>query len=218
MLRNFGFCEVGSMSDSATLVIRMGQEGDVDALGDLFDMANHGDIAAIWGREAGPGETWKHVCTRHMLDPQSEIHFGKAVVAEINDELAGALFFFHMRPIPPGDFSVLPAHARPFAILRAEAPEGVMLRDMAVFPQFRGLRLATRLLDAAITTGFSAGLKHAIAIVHETNVKLLAHYGKRGFAEIGSHTVLEHSHHSPESRWLLLKLDAQAAAPAAAAS
>jgi GNAT superfamily N-acetyltransferase len=196
----------------------MGQEGDVDALCDLFDMANHGDIAAIWGREAGPGQTWKHVCARHILDPHSEIHIGKAVVAEIDGEVAGALFFFHMRPVPHGDFSALPLHARPFAILRAEAPEGVMLRDMAVFQQFRGLRLATRLLDAAIRTGFSAGLKHAVAIVHETNTLLLAHYHKRGFAEIGSHTVLEHSHHSPESRWLLLKLDAPEAGTSAAAA
>jgi GNAT superfamily N-acetyltransferase len=208
----------GEVTSSARLVIRMGEEGDLDALCDLFDMANHGDIAAIWGREARPGETWKHVCTRNMLDPLSEIHFAKAVTAEIDGELAGALFFFHMRPTPAGDVSALPIHARAFAILRSQTPECVFLRDMAVFPRFRGLRLATRLLDAAINSGFSAGLKHAVAIVHETNVKLLAHYHKRGFAEIGSHTVLEHSHHSPESRWLLLKLNAPAAIPAAAAS
>jgi GNAT superfamily N-acetyltransferase len=206
------------VKEAPGLVIRMGQEGDVDALCDLFDMANHGDIAAIWGREAGPGETWKHVCTRHMLDRHSEIHFGKAVVAEIDGELAGALFFFHMRPAAIADVSGLPLHARPFAILRSQMPEGLMLRDMAVFPQFRGLRIATRLLDAAIQVGFASRLKHAIAIVHETNTKLLAHYHKRGFAEIGSHTVLEHSHHSPESRWLLLKLDAPEAGTSAAAA
>jgi GNAT superfamily N-acetyltransferase len=197
----------------------MGQEGDVDALCDLFDMANHGDIAAIWGREAGPGETWKHVCTRHMLDPNSEVHVGKAVVAQINDQVVGALLFFHMRPTPVADVTGLPLHARPFAILRSQAPECVMLRDMAVFPEFRGLGLATRLLDAAIQAGFTAGIRHAVAIVHETNTKLLAHYAKRGFAEIGSHTVLAHNHHSPESRWLLLKLDApEAETPAAAAA
>jgi GNAT superfamily N-acetyltransferase len=196
----------------------MGQEGDVDALCDLFDMANHGDIAAIWGGEAGPGETWKHVCTRHMLDPSSEVHFGKAVVAEIDGEIAGALFFFHMRPAPIADMSGLPLHARPFALLRSQAPECVLLRDMAVFPQFRGFGIATRLLDAAIRAGFTVGIKHAVAIVHETNVRLLAHYRKRGFSEIGSHTVLAHNHHSPESRWLLLKLDAPEAGTSAAAA
>jgi GNAT superfamily N-acetyltransferase len=196
----------------------MGQERDLDALCDLFDMANHGDIAAIWGRDAGPGETWKHVCARHMRDPRSEVHWAKAVVAQINERIAGALFFFHLMPAPVADVNELPLHARPFAILRAHAPECVMLRDMAVFPEFRGLGIATRLLDAAIAAGFAEGLQHAVAIVHESNVKLLAHYRKRGFAEIGSHTVLAHVLHSPESRWLLLKLDAPEAVKTTAAS
>jgi GNAT superfamily N-acetyltransferase len=192
------------------LRLRVGREGDADALAELFNMANHGDIAAIWGREAGPGETWKTICIRNMLNPTSEIHISKSVVAEVDGEVAGVLFFFHMRPAPRTDFSALPDHARPFAVLRAQAPECVFLRDMAVFPRFRGHRIATRMLDAAINAGFRAGLRHAVAIVHESNTLLLAHYDKRGFAEIGSHAVLEHSHHSPESRWLLLKLDAPA--------
>ncbi|MGL4729761.1 MAG: GNAT family N-acetyltransferase [Bosea sp. (in: a-proteobacteria)] len=196
------------MSGTPQLLLRGGQEGDVDALADLFDMANHGDIAVIWGKEAGEGETWKHVCTRHMLDPRSEIHIGKAVVAEVDGAVAGMLFFFHLRPSPMMDVSGLPDHARPFAVLRNQVPECVFLRDMAVFPQYRGHRLATRMLDAAIGAGFRSGLKHAVAIVHESNTLLLAHYYKRGLAEVGSHTVLEHNHHSPESRWLLLKLDA----------
>jgi GNAT superfamily N-acetyltransferase len=194
--------------DSATVLMRMGQEGDADALCDLFDMANHGDIAVIWGKDAKPGETWKHVCTRHMLDPASEIHVGKSLVAEVDGVIAGVLFFFHLRPAPLADLSHLPDHARPFAILRNMAPECVFLRDMAVFPAYRGLRLATRMLDKAIEAGFRAGLRHAVAIVHESNTLLLAHYRKRGLIEIGSHTVLAHNHHSPESRWLLLKLDA----------
>ncbi len=206
------------MAQKATVTYRMAEEGDIGALAELFDMANHGDIAVIWGREAGPGETWKDICARHMRNPGSEIHIDKTVVAIVDGAVAGMLMFFRASPPREYDLTRLPVHARPFMILRAQAPECVYLRDMAVFPQFRGHGIAKNMLDLAIAVGFARGLKHACAIVHETNTKLLAHYYKRGMVEIAREQVLEHNLHAPESYWLLLKLDAPetpAAAPTA---
>jgi ribosomal protein S18 acetylase RimI-like enzyme len=191
-----------------TLVIRRGSESDINALAELFDIANHGDIAAILGKRAGRGETWKDVCARQMLDPNSEIHPDKALVAEVDGAVAGALFFFPQMRWPNADLSALQDHELPFAILRCQAPDCVFLRDLAVFEQYRGHRIASTLLDTGIGVGFHAGLKHAVVIVHETNTLQLAHYAKRGFAEIASHEVVAHNSFSPESRWLLLQLDA----------
>jgi ribosomal protein S18 acetylase RimI-like enzyme len=197
------------MSDQ--LILRMAVEEDADALAHLFDIANHGDVKRIWSEEAGEGGNWLDISRRWMTDPQSEIHYSKAVVAVVNGEVAGFLFFFRFEPTPvPADMSHLKPYMRPFLELRSLAPPGIFLRDMAVFPQYRGFRLATRMLDMAIEAGFSAGLKHATAIVHETNTLLLEHYFKRGMRVTAKREVLSHVHHAPDSHWLLLQLDAPA--------
>jgi len=205
--------------NNINVMVRAGQETDIDELCDLFNMANHGDIAEVFQREAKDTETWKDLCARHMLQPMSEIHFSRALVADVGGAVAGALFWLYQEPQPNAEIEQAPLHMKPFLALRNNAPEGLFLRDMAVFPQYRGLGYAARLLDLAIEVAFSFGWRHASAIVHETNVKLLEHYRKRGMVETASHAVLKHSLHAPESRWLLLVLDAptgsaQALAPA----
>jgi ribosomal protein S18 acetylase RimI-like enzyme len=199
------------------LVLRMATAEDVDRLIPLFDIANHGDVSRILSEEAGEGGDWKALCRTHMTAPHSEIHHSKAVVAVVDGEVAGALFFFRFTPVSaPSDMTGIKPYMRPFIELRSLAPSGIFLRDMAVFPEFRGLRLATRMLDVAIDSGFSSGLKHAVAIVHETNTLLLDHYYKRGMTVMAKRQVLAHSHHSPESHWLLLQLDAPDPAATAA--
>lgn len=201
------------------VTIRRGERHDIPVLADLFDMANAGSIAAIWGKQALDGETWRDTCARHMAEPASELHFGKALVAEASGEIAGMLLFFRMEPAAaPVDISRLPPNLRVFAELRNLVPTCVFLRDMAVFPQFRGQGVARKLLDTGIMAGKLAGIDRAAAIVHESSTSLLAHYDRRGMKVVAQRPVVEHNFYAPESQWLLLVLEPGNDDMAAAAS
>ncbi len=187
------------------IAFRMGKREDAEAIAVLFDMANAGLIASIFEEKLREGETWLDHVVPMVRDPQSEIFFGSTVVAEIDGLLAGALICVRQPDkAPPLDLDAMPATDRPFAYLRSKVPGGFLLRDMAVFPQFRQNGIAAHLLDLAIASAYSMGFETVFALVHESNEKLLSHYARRGLNVIDAHKVLEHPAYDPESRWLLL--------------
>lgn len=182
---------------------------DLPTVALLYDMANEGLIADVWGKEAKEGETWVDVCCRYMMQEQSEISYKNTIVAEVDGKVVGALIFFPLAdPMPKIDFAQIPAHMRSFFELKDMVPGSLFIRDIGVFPEYRGRRIATTMLNIAFNLGFQAGFKTGSVIVHETNVKQLAHYYKRGMKLVASRPALEHNFYPPESLWYLLKLDA----------
>ena len=192
------------------LILRMGTQEDIPALSLLFDMANFGDVKRIWTEEAKEGESWLDICRRRMMETAGEIYFGKAVVAQVDGNVAGALFFFNYTP-PESfpDISGMPLYLRIFAEMRTQMKAGVLLRDIGVFPEYRGMRLATKMIDAAINTGVAAGLRYINVIVHDSNILQHEHYYKRGFNVVFKSLVINHVYFKPDSYWYLLILDTQ---------
>jgi ribosomal protein S18 acetylase RimI-like enzyme len=184
---------------------RMGQPEDAKAIAVLFDMANAGLASQTWEQEAQAGETWMDVAERAILEPQSELGYATTLVAEMDGNVIGMLICTQQpSELPFFDLSAIAENQRPFIVLRQKMPGAFLLRDMAVFPEYRGQRIATQLLDLAIGAAYFMNFETVFAIVHETNTKLLAHYDKRGMKVIDSYEAGSHPAYAPDSKWLLL--------------
>lgn len=204
----------GGASVNRELIMRMATVDDLDPLVLLLDMANHGNVKRVLTEEAKDGESWIEVCKARMAPSHSEINPSKAIVAVVDGEVAGALFYFHHQPfVIEMDIASLPSYYRPFLELRSKASEGLFLRDIGVFPEYRGYQLASRILEAAIASGSQAGLNRLIAIVNDTNIPSLSLFHKFGLKVQASLPIGEHGYFKPESNWLLLIRDKPETSP-----
>lgn len=188
------------------LSLRLASEADCPALVDLFDLSNNGLGQTGFAALAQPGEDWRAAGIRMTARRDVEYSFANTIVAEWEGQLAGMMVFnVQPDPMPPALTHLLPPTDRAFSVLRLMVPGSLYLRNMAVFPEFRGKRIGEALVSATIAAGIRIGLASVSAIVHDTNTLLLAHYAKRGMAEIARHPVLEHPSYAADSTWILLK-------------
>lgn len=188
-----------------TVLFRLGQPEDAEAIALLFDMANAGLVAQAWGEEAEEGETWLDVAKRTIQDPHCELSYAHTIVAELEGRVVGMLICTQQpTEIPPFDPESVPSGQRPFLVLRSKVPGGYLLRDIAVFPEYRGLGIASKLFDLAISAAYHMGFDTILIITHESNEKLLEHYARRGMKVVASHAAGDHPAYAPDSKWLLL--------------
>ena len=186
----------------------MAEDGDFEQLAKLFDIANANTMAALWDRDAPEGQTWVDMLKPMMFGEFGELNYKNIAVADVDGVAVGMLIInVNADPWPEEDFSAMQPYAIPFSKLRAMLPGYGYLRIMAVFPEFRGLRIATNLLDIAFNLAIKSGWKGVCASVHDGNSLLLDHYRKRGLQELGRSEVNEHISYDPKSCWVLMSVD-----------
>lgn len=188
------------------LELRLARIEDCPALAELFDLSNAGLSRLAFEALAAPDEDWRVAGARQMARSDVEYSFSNTIVAEWQGALAG-MIIYAVQPtdvILP-DLSLLPRSEHAFLTLKQQTGGTVYLRNMAVFPAFRGRRIGEALVSAVIGAAIRIGIGAVTAIVHETNVLLLAHYAKRGMKSVARHPVQEHPSYAPESAWILLK-------------
>ena len=186
----------------------MAEEADFPQLAKLFDIANANTMAAIWNRDAPEGQTWVDMLKPMMFGEFGELNYKNIIVADIDGIAVGMLIInVNSDPWPDQDLSFMEPYAVPFSKLRAMVPGYGYLRIMAVFPEFRGARIATNLLDIAFNLSIKSGWKGICATVHDGNTLLLTHYHKRGLRELGRSPVVEHISYDPKSCWVLVAVD-----------
>jgi ribosomal protein S18 acetylase RimI-like enzyme len=188
------------------LSLRLAQADDAPALAELFDLSNNGLGAVGFAALAEPGEDWRAAAARMIRRGDVEYAYTSTIVALWDEQLAGMMIFnVQPDPMPSVLVDLLPPCDRAFAALRQLVPGSLYLRNMAVFPAFRGKRIGEALVSNTIAAGIRIGLSVVSAIVHETNTLLITHYAKRGMAEAARYPVLEHPSYAAESSWILLK-------------
>lgn len=185
--------------------LRLSKPEDLPDLVRLFDMSNAGITRLAFEKMAQPGEDWIAVGCREMAREDVEFSIQNTITAEVDGKVAGMLIYSVWRQdYPAVDLETLPVSEQAFSLLRRQTGHSLYLRNMAVYEEFRGLRIAAKLLDAVIRTGIMIGVPRVTAIVHDSNVKLLAHYARRGMKEVAREIVREHPVFAPDSYWTLL--------------
>jgi GNAT superfamily N-acetyltransferase len=192
-----------------TILYRPATPDDARDIAHLFDMANFGSIAVENGRKAKPGQDWVDVTAESIHSPSSEISYQHTLIAESEGKVAGMIIAFKMiDTFKKSGLHKFPAHLRSFRELIMQFPGQYLLRDMAVYETYRGQRIATRLLNGCFEKARTLKVEYVIAIVHDTNTKLLEHYRKRGFQPVDTRPVRWHPLYAPDSRWNLLSCKA----------
>ncbi|MCB1509043.1 MAG: GNAT family N-acetyltransferase [Hyphomicrobiaceae bacterium] len=196
------------MQAERTIRLRRAEEGDALDIARLLDMSNGGVDVRLWKEEAGfDGDPYAYGAEL-VRNPRAPVYFKNVLIAEVDGKVAAMLVVIRINdPYPEIDEAEIPAYSRPSHRLLSQVPGAVYLRNMAVFPDFRGLNLATRLIDQVTGTATKAGIARTAAIIWSSNAIMQGMYEKRGFRRAAEESASAASPIYPEGTtlWLYVK-------------
>ena len=172
------------MLPSNALFIRPARREDCIEIARLFLMASEGLAEYIWSRMAEPGESLIEAGVRRCSGEAIACSYQNCFIAELANTTVGMLNSFPMEERDgTNDLSADPA-LRPL----------VELRDygVAVYPEYRGRGIGTRLLATTEQQAVSFGLARLSLICLEQNEGAMRLYSQLGFQEIDRRPLVPH--------------------------
>jgi GNAT superfamily N-acetyltransferase len=174
---------------TANAVLRAATRADCGDIARLFLIASDGLAAYIWSRMDMPGLSLEEVGRRRYEREGVAFSYRNCLIAEAKGAVMGMLHAFPMeRPEAPSEEPdpVL----RPYSEL--EDYGSLYISGIALFPEYRGRGIGTRLLQAAGTRARELGLSRLSLICFERNTRAMALYGRFGFSEIDRRRLVPH--------------------------
>jgi ribosomal protein S18 acetylase RimI-like enzyme len=166
----------------ADLRLRPARKDDAENLARLIDIAGEGFGMYLWSQAAKPGETALEIGKRRAQREDGGFSYRHATIAELDGKVAGLLLGYRLpEPYVLGDISELPEMVRPLVELEAEAPGTWYVNALAVFPEYRGRGVGTRLLAEAELRAIEAGAPGLSLIAADENEGAKRLYARRGY-------------------------------------
>ncbi len=128
-------------------------------------------------------------------NPQGDYSFSNTTILEINDEVAGMLLAFAMPDAEPRNTENRPAvdDDNVFApYIYLEEPNSWYICGVALYPQYRGRGLGTRLMDLANQQAKEKGLPTLSLVAFEQNTRAVNLYKKLGYSVIDQAPIVPH--------------------------
>lgn len=185
--------------------LRSARPEDARLIANLMDLSSAGGLAQAWGRLAAKGQDWREVAVAEITAPGSDLQLSNYVVAEVGGRLAGmALLNGLSEEYNAADIDMVPPDVRPLFTLLVNAPGYLLVREIAVFPRFRGQGVGDALMIAAETIAEGQGFPGLALNVHETNTGAQHLYLKHGFEAVATCKVNQHPAYEKGSTWYTL--------------
>lgn len=188
------------------LHIRHADKNDAPHVAALIDIAGHGIEGEFWQSSAGEELSAINAARRMIIeDGTLPYHYSKAHLCELEGEVAGGLIGGQIQEatVILADF---PPYFAPLLELETHVPGFWAVIGIAVYPEFRGRGIASRLLEHAKSQAVMTGSKGLSLVVENNNETALALYRKFGFAEAGSRPWLSFAGRSGPTSWVLMTL------------
>jgi ribosomal protein S18 acetylase RimI-like enzyme len=99
------------------------------------------------------------------------------------------------------DIDMVPPDVRPLFSLLVNAPGHLMIREIAVFPRFRGKGVGEALMIPAESIAEGQGFPGLALNVHESNHAAQRLYLRHGFEPVATCKVHSHPAYPAGSRW-----------------
>jgi len=167
---------------------RAATRADAAALAVLVDIAGEGMPAYMWSTLAEPGQSVLELGReRAGRDSGGGFSWKNAVVAEVDGEVAAGLVGYRLDD--PYDLSLLaeiPPIVQPLVKLEAKAPGSWYVNVLATFPEFRGLGIATTLLEIAENNASDAEASALSVIVASWNEEAGRLYRRAGYEAVAT--------------------------------
>ncbi len=191
---------------SAHAILRPATAADSRTVALLWDVANAGQVASVFARNATAGVDWLARAATEIARSAGEMSHRNVTVAQDEaGEVAGMLVSLKAaRRFTGFQLLRMPADQRPHYELIAQIEGAWFLRDLAVFPAHRGRGIGSALVEHGFARAREAGCETVALTTHETNGAFLARLERRGFRCKDTRFVRSHARYPPESRWILL--------------
>jgi len=192
------------MSNDETKV-RPASPEDAPALAELINFAGEGLPLYLWERMAEPGEDAWDVGRRRARREQGSFSYRNAVVAERDGRIAGALVAYRIADAPePIDPKEVPAMFVPLLELENLALGTWYVNVLAVYPDFRGQGIGSRLLEVASRQAREGGCRGESIIVSDANEGACRLYERCGFRRVAARPMVKDDWENPGRNWVLL--------------
>jgi len=170
------------------VMFRPARRRDCAAIAALYRISSDGVADYIWTRLAGPGEDILAVGRRRYEREDSVFSYRNCTLVEVDGGIAGMVVAFPMHT-DPGYVEADPVLA-PYS--RLEQDNSYYICGMALFPEYRGRGIGSRLLALAEEHGRADGFGTVSLIVFEQNTGALRLYLRAGFREVKRAAVHPH--------------------------
>lgn len=178
---------------------RWARKEDCAKIAELFSIASDGVADYIWNTLGEPGLTpLEFGAKRYAREPEeSPFSYRNCIVADLDGQVAGILVSFPMpeEEAAPGEAEPTPKTGEPDVLApysELEAPGSYYVCAMALFPEYRGRGLGTKLLGIVRELAREAGCTELSLIVFEQNKDAVRLYQRHGFKEADRRAVVPH--------------------------
>ncbi|MET0347927.1 MAG: GNAT family N-acetyltransferase [Methyloceanibacter sp.] len=185
---------------------RPATRADAAALAVLVDIAGEGMPAYMWSTLAEPGKSVLELGReRAGRDSGGGFSWKNAVVAEVDGEVAASLVGYRLDdPYDLSGLAEIPAIVQPLVKLEAKAPGSWYVNVLATFPEFRGLGIATTLLEIAENNASDAEASALSVIVASWNEEAGRLYRRAGYEAVATEPAIPFPGCPHAGDWVLM--------------
>ncbi|HYQ73120.1 MAG TPA: N-acetyltransferase [Gammaproteobacteria bacterium] len=176
---------------------RAAQPADARAIAELVDISSDGVARIEWVEEArqASGTDPLDIGARVYADGNGDYSYRNCVIAEDAGKVAGMLLTFAMPPADPLHKAAAPPFDgsdvfAPYKYL--EAPETWYICGVALYPDYRGRGIGSKLLEVARSQGSEQGFGQLSLVAFEQNRGAVRLYRRLGYREIARAPIVPH--------------------------
>ena len=187
------------------LHFRQAAPEDADHLAQLVNMAGDGLPLYLWGKMAQPGQDAWSVGRERAQRDHGGFSYRNATLAILEENIAGCLIGYPLDTTPEKiDPASIPEMFLPLVELEALAAGTWYINVLAVFPEFRGLSIGSRLLELAECKPATTDRAGLSLIVSDANHGAMRLYERSGYRERASRPMLKEGWKNPGKNWNLM--------------
>jgi ribosomal protein S18 acetylase RimI-like enzyme len=164
--------------------LRRATRKDARALAELIEYAGDGIPGYLWSQSAKEGQPPIEVGTERVLREEANFSYHNAVVVVVDGRVAAMMLAYRLPEHSDVNLDELPDLLRPLEELEQKVPGTFYINALAAYPEYRGLGLGTRLLEAAHTLASEAGCEELSLEVFDQNEGAVRLYERHGYREI----------------------------------
>ena len=180
------------------VTFRAATREDSGKIAELFRISSDGVVEYVWSTLAPeyPGLEPLEIGAVRYAQEEGNFSYTNCVVAEREGEVVGQLCTYLVES--GAEMTDEPADPILEPYERLEIPGTLYISSLAVFDEFRGMGLGTKMLSIARDQGRESSLDALSLLVFEQNIGAVRLYQRKGFREVDRAPVVPHPliHHT----------------------
>jgi ribosomal protein S18 acetylase RimI-like enzyme len=184
--------------------IRQAYSADALHVAAIVDMAGHGLELDRWMNCRDRDHSVFSAIRRLVLeDDRLPYHYSKSYMIEVDDQVAGGLVGGLVTEKP--EMKDWPFYVEPLLMLENRILGDWSVVAIALYPEFRRMGLASKLLDHAVALARQYGARGMSLVVEDTNTVAITLSLKKGFLEAESLPWIAYGGRTGPRRWVMLR-------------